>query len=74
MLNSVTSGNDPSSDVQLLDGPNEAVGRVQVRRNNVWGAICDDSWGKEDAMVICRMLCYKSVLCQCDVMSTQFAL
>ena len=53
------TGDTPSSEVRLEDGPNDALGRVQVRRNGVWGEICDDRWGQEDAQVICRMLCYK---------------
>ena len=47
--------------MRLVDGPNDALGRVQVRENGVWGEVCDDRWGLEDAQVICRMLCYKSV-------------
>ena len=45
--------------MRLVDGPNDALGRVQVRENGVWGEVCDDRWGLEDAQVICRMLCYK---------------
>ena len=45
--------------MRLVDGPNEAVGRVQIFRNSEWRGICDDDWDMQDAMVICRMLCYK---------------
>jgi len=42
--------------VRLVDGPNTIEGRVEVGRNNVWGTVCDDNWGIEEASTFCRML------------------
>ena len=29
---------------------------MEICNNNVWGTICDDSWGTPDATVACRQL------------------
>ena len=47
--------------LQLAGGniPNE--GRVEICiRDNVWGTVCDDSWGSDDATVVCRQLGYST--------------
>ena len=46
--------------LRLVDGsiPNE--GRVEICINNVWGTICDDDWGDNDATVVCRQLGYST--------------
>ncbi|KAK2147738.1 hypothetical protein LSH36_538g00012 [Paralvinella palmiformis] len=49
---------NPSSEIRLVDGNNVWVGRVQVRYENKWWEVCDDSWGQQNAQVVCRMLCY----------------
>ncbi len=36
--------------------PNE--GRVEICFGNLWGAICDDDWGREEARVVCKQLGY----------------
>ena len=38
-------------------GSTEKEGYVEARgTNGVWGGICDDAFGMDDAHVICRML------------------
>ena len=43
-------------DIRLLEGPSRREGRVEVCRNNMWGSVCDDGFGTDDARVICRQL------------------
>ena len=51
MLTGCTEG-----DVRLLEGSTSLEGRVEVCKNNGWGTVCDDGWGKSDATVVCRQL------------------
>ncbi len=39
-----------------LQGGTTTQGRVEICNNNVWGTVCDDSWGAADAQVACRQL------------------
>ena len=43
-----------------LQGGTATQGRVEICNNNVWGTVCDDSWGNIDAQVACRQLGFAS--------------
>ena len=41
-----------------LQGGNATSGRVEICNNNIWGTVCDDLWGTQEAQVVCRDLGY----------------
>ena len=43
-------------DVRLVDGSDDAEGRVEIYHDGVWGTICDDYWSTNDAELVCRQL------------------
>ena len=42
--------------LRLAGGNIANEGRVEICMNNEWGTVCDDSWGKTDAAVVCQQL------------------
>ena len=49
----------PSNALRLVGSDANALsGRVEICNNNIWGTVCDDSWGAPDAQVVCRQLGY----------------
>ncbi|XP_045191685.2 neurotrypsin-like [Mercenaria mercenaria] len=54
-FSTVKEHSGPSS-VRLAGGHIEYEGRLEVFQNGQWGAVCNDSFGKKEAMVACKML------------------
>ena len=42
--------------VRLAGGNGNYSGRVEVCFNNVWGTVCDNRWGTNEAEVVCEQL------------------
>ena len=48
-----------TGDIRLVGGTNSLEGRVEICNGNVWGTVCDDSWGAADANVACGQLGFR---------------
>ncbi|KAK3088009.1 hypothetical protein FSP39_013360 [Pinctada imbricata] len=46
--------------VRLVNGASVYEGRLEVYIYGLWGTVCDDGFGVEEAAVVCRMLGYDS--------------
>ena len=45
-----------TGELRLAGGNIANEGRVEVCIKNLWGTVCDDSWGSTDATVVCQQL------------------
>jgi len=45
--------------VRITGGPNNHEGRVEVKYDGTWGAVCDDDWDDRDAKVVCRQMGFR---------------
>ena len=50
------SGPPGSFQVRLVGGSSSSEGRVEIKVAGVWGTVCDNNWGDNDANVVCRQL------------------
>ena len=51
----ITETDCKDGDVRLADGTGTS-GRVEICVSGVWGTVCDNFWGDDDARVVCRKL------------------
>ena len=42
--------------MRLVGGPSPDEGRLEIAYHGIWGTVCSDGFGDEEAMVFCRMM------------------
>ena len=55
---STSVGSCDEGDIRLVGGANVTIGRIEVCINNAWGTVCNNRFGTNEALVICRQLGY----------------
>ena len=60
ILKGWTPDNCEEDAIRLMDGPNNASGRVEVCRFGCWGTVCDEGWDRYDANIACRQLGFET--------------
>ena len=45
-----------TGEVRLLDGTDQTNGRLEICIGGLWGTVCDEEFGNEDARVVCKQL------------------
>ena len=43
-------------EVRLVNGRSSLEGRVEICKGGLWGSVCHDQWGVNDAKAVCRQL------------------
>ena len=62
-------GHCTHGEIRLVDNTSRFEGVVEVCVDGVWGAICKDFWGANNAHVVCRQLgfCISGKLMQMSI-------
>ena len=47
-----------NGDIRLVNGSGRFNGRLEVCLNGMWGTVCNQQFGAQDAVVVCRSLGY----------------
>ncbi|KAM4819827.1 scavenger receptor cysteine-rich type 1 protein M130 [Thomomys bottae] len=52
----ITCSGELGPELRLVDGGGRCAGRLELRREGVWGSVCDDGFGAREAAVVCAQL------------------